>query len=129
MQKQEQEQTNKWLTMGVTPPTLVTTLLEKEKAAKDVFKAAWVGAKSKRDYVAFCEWADEVFPDGFTFADLTDRKGRTVTYWRQFIFELRQKQENVITLLGSKRTGSKPGRTSIYKVNPRFINALRQKES
>lgn len=129
MQAQRQPKQNKWLSIGVTPPALVAALLEKEKAAKDVFKAAWVGAKNKRDYVAFCEWADEVFPDGFTFAELIDRKGRTAIYWRQFIFELRQKQENAITLLGSKRAGIKQGRTSIYKINPKFINALRQKES
>jgi hypothetical protein len=124
-----QEQTNKWLTMGVTPSALVAAMLEKEKAAKDRFKAAWANSNSKRDHVAFCEWADEVFPDGFTFADLIDKKGRTVIYWRQFIFELRQKHIHAITLLGSKRTGTKQGRTSIYKINPKFINALRQKES
>lgn len=129
MQLQKQPSENKWLSMGVTPPHIFQESLNKEVAAKEAFRGSWRDvANSKRDYVAFCYWADKTFPDGFTFADLIDRKGKTALYWRQYIHELKNKQAGIVTAKPAKKTGNKQGMAAVYAINPDVINALKLKE-
>lgn len=121
---------NKWLTMGMTPAYILEATLKKEAEAKETFRGSWRDvANTKRDYVAFCEWANEVFPDGFTFADLIDKKGRTALYWRQYIHELKSKQKDIVIPKPAKRTGNKQGMAAVFAINQDAIAALKFKES
>jgi len=121
MQAQNQPKQNKWLTIGITPPHIFNEHAANNQKRLD----GWAAAKeNKRDYVAFCKWAVKNYPEGFTYFDIILTKGKNTVYWGQYIFELKNLKLGLIKLLGSKATGNKNGRCSIYQVVPSMIKEL-----
>lgn len=121
MQAQNQPKQNKWLTIGVTPPHI----FQEAATLSQKLDMSWKFKQgAKRDLVAMATWLAETFPDGFTYYDIIPIKGKDTRYWSQYMWELKLYVPSILTVVGTKSTGVKTGRASIYRVNASRIKQL-----